>query len=209
MKFRLSQEQRWQRRLRRWEIQGGEGPVLLDTEWGWLVGAWAPNGSTFKAEAMTVRHPSCSWWGRALTQPPQEVWVLALGRPVADAVVYEMAAIGALWLTLMAVLPMWGIIGSFLLATATVLAAASAITVARGRRLRSVSMSSDHGRQVLQLAADVDHATLWKAIVDPDVAEALTHRSELPSYDTTPLVPEGHYEMYNQPPWDTAEPGDG
>lgn len=206
MRYRLSQEQQRQC-IRRWEMQAGEGPMLVEAEWGWLVGTWSKNGSKVKAEAVTVRQPRCSWWGRVLTRPTQKVWVLALGRGVEITVVYEVAAIGVL--TLMAMLPMWGIIGSFLLATATVLAVSSAITVARGRRLRSVSMSSDHGRQVLQLASDVDHATLWEAICDPDVAEALTHSFELPSYDTTPVVPEGHYEMYNQPPWDTAEPGEG
>lgn len=199
--YRLSRE-RPVRCLRWWEMQAGEGPTLVEAEWGWLVGTWGTNGSKFKVETVTVRHPTCSWWGRVLTRPTQTVWVLALGRGVEITVVYEAAAISVLCLTLMAMLPMWGVIGSFLLATATVLAVSSAITVARGRRLRSVSTSSEHGRHVLQLASDVDHATLWSAAVDPDVAAMLAHGCELPSYDQTPLVAEGSYELY-QPP--TAE----
>ncbi len=127
----------------------------------------------------------------------------AMGCRVGLTVKYEMAAIGVLWLALIVLLPQWGVL--LATATATALAAMTMATVARDLRLRSFSTSSEHGRHVLQLAADVDHAALWSAAVDPEVAAALAHSRELPSYDQTPLVAEGGYELY-QPPAGEQDP---
>lgn len=191
MEYRLSDEQR-RRCLRRWEMQHDDAPVLVEAEWGWIVGTWDGEPLRFVAEAVTVRHPNCSGWrGRLLTTPPREVWVLVMG---------------GLWLALMVLLPQWGVLICFLLAVAAGLAAVTSITVVRDRRLRSFSTCSEHGGHVLQLAArcaslpaDVSHASLWSAAVDPEVAAVLAHSCELPSYDETPRVAEGGYELYPPP----------
>lgn len=173
----------------------GIATEIVITGWGWAVGDVSGCAKVHgQINQVVVTDPDCPRWKKSALASPEMMW--SGGYPMYFFRVAIVAICTCLWMASVRTLGVpWS------LAVVGCLGWLADWWCGRRRAALLRVAEGEHAQHVVALSRWCDHATLWRAAADPQLAAAL--HTEGSKGGTSDESPQGHFEIY--PPLDPGE----